>query len=223
MLSRNLGQTLGDATSTTITAIGRITGFMSPEDSIDVNQLIGESFDNLMKTSLGDEVWAGTKKSWNKANRILSAASQIIWTIRSINDSRREIMEWIGENTGKIGNALKKYGVVQENAYPWMPERFNVRTKWEERIQRFRDGTENLDDAASSIESVASETLNITEELNELTQQKTKFEQLISNAETKVRTDNGPTKTLTDAAKDLSKGLETTPADLEPSNNATTQ
>jgi hypothetical protein len=221
MLSRNLGQTLGDATSTVITAVGRTTGFMSAEESIDVNQIIGEAFDDYMKSALGETVWNGTKESWKKANRILSAASQIMWTIRSINDSRREMLEWIGENTGKIGNALKKYGVVGERAYNWMPEKFNLQTRWEQRITKFREGTENIDDAASSLESVASETINIQDEFLQLKEQRETFENLLTTAETKARPDNTPAKTVADTAKSISQGLDLTPADMEPPTDAT--
>jgi cell division protein ZapA (FtsZ GTPase activity inhibitor) len=221
MLSRNLGQTLGEATSTVITAIGRATGFMSSEQSIDVNQLIGEAFNDFMKSAIGEEAWNGTKASFNRANRILSSASQIMSTLRGINDSRREILEWIGENTGKIGNALKRFGVVGESAYSWMPERFNIQTRFEQRITRVREGVDTLDDAASSLSSVASETVNIMDEYQQLVEQRQQFEQLITSAETKVRSDNTPIKSADDLAKSLSQAIQPTAAEMEPTEDAT--
>jgi hypothetical protein len=216
MLSNNLAQTLGDATSTVITAVGRTTGFMSAEESIDVNQILGETFNDFMKASLGETVWNGTKASWKKANRILSAASQIMFTIRSINDSRREMLEWIGENTGKIGNALKKFGVVGEGAYKWMPEKFNIQTRFEQRITKFREGTETIDDAASSIESVASEVVNVHDEVAELKKGREDFEKLLKEATGKDRPDNDPAKDAAAAAKAASPAKDPTPADMEP-------
>ena len=195
---------------------------MSAEESIDVNQIIGETFNDFMESALGESVWNGTKANWKKANRILSAASQIMHTIRSINDSRREMLEWIGENTGKIGNALKRFGVVGEGAYKWMPEKFNIQTKFEQRITKFREGTENIDDAASSIESVASEVVNVQDEIAELTKQRDDFDKLLKEALPKDRLDNDATKAAADTAKSTSQAQTPTPSDMEPPTDATT-
>jgi hypothetical protein len=216
MLSRNLADTLGDATSTVITAIGRATGTLTEEDSIDVNEIIGSTFNEFMKGALGEEVWNGTKASWLKANRVISSASNIITSVRSMADSQRAITEWTAENTGKIGNALKKWGVVGEKAYGWMPEKVTSRTAFQKKIDDFRTGVDNLDDAASSLTSVASEVVNIQDEAKQIKDQWTEFDKNIKEATAAVRPDNTAVKAASVAAKAASTGKLTGPTDTAP-------
>jgi flagellin-like hook-associated protein FlgL len=216
MLSRNLADTLGDATSTVITAIGRATGTLTEEDNIDVNELVGGAFNDLMKGALGEEVWNGTKSTWLKANRVLSSASSIVTTIRSIGDSQRAVAEWTAENTGKIGNALKKWGVVGEKAYGWMPEKVTAKTAFQKKIDDFRGGVENLDEAASSLSSVASEVVNIQDEAKQIKEQWTEFDKNVKEAKSAIRPDNDAVKAVATAAKTASTGKLTGPADTSP-------
>jgi hypothetical protein len=213
MLSRNLADTLGDATSTVITAIGRATGTLTAEDSIDVNEIIGSTFNEFMKGALGEEVWNGTKASWLKANRVLSSASNIITSIRSIADSQRAITEWTAENTGKIGNALKKWGVVGEKSYGWMPEKVTARTAFQKKIDDVRNGIDNLDDAASSLTSAASEVINIQDETKQITDQWKEFDKNLKEATTSIRPENDPVKVAAAAAKAASGGKPVGPTD----------
>ena len=108
MLSRNLGSTLGDLTSQALATIGIKDG----DSPIDVNEILGKQTNNFMSSILGAEVWAGTKTSWNKASSIIASATNLMYTVRSMFDSTREILEWTAENTGKIGNALKRFRIV---------------------------------------------------------------------------------------------------------------
>ncbi|OUC15640.1 MAG: hypothetical protein B0A82_05805 [Alkalinema sp. CACIAM 70d] len=222
MLSRNLASTLGDATSTVLTAVGRLTGFVDAEQAIDVNQILQETTDEFMKRALGDDVWNGTKQNWIKANRIISTASNIVWSVRSMADSAQQIAEWTAENTGRIGNALKRFGVVGERAYPWMAERVNAQTVWQQKFQRVRDNLENLDDAASSLTSVAGEVINIQDEFQQLNQQKADFQKALEDAQPKPPTENKPNKDAADATKAASAGKDITDTDLGRNDNATT-
>lgn len=221
MLSRNLGETLGEATSSVLNAIGRTTGFMSAEESIDVNQILGESFNGFMESTLGSEVWAGTKANWNRANRILSSASQIVWSIRSIADSQRAITEWIAENTGKIGNALKRFGVVGENAYGWMPEKVTARTPFQKKIDDFREGVDNLEDAASSLSSVAGEVISIQDEKQQLKQQWEEFNKVVKEGQPKTQIENDATKATATQSKTASQAKDISNEDIARSDNAT--
>jgi len=191
MLSRNLGQTLGDLTGQALLVIG-----IKDENgsALDINAEIGRQVNNLMSTILGAETWAGTKENWNKANRIISSANQIMWTVRSIADSGREVTEWIANNTGKIGNALKRFRVVGENAYPHMAENVSHQNAWMLKVQRYREGVDTLDDAASSLQGVLGEVQNIQQEAQELTEQKQRFDASIKAAQPKTIPDNDPIK-----------------------------
>jgi predicted nuclease with TOPRIM domain len=189
MLSRNLGETLGDLTSQALSAIGIRDTEGQP---LNINAAIGNSVNSMLTNILGAETYQGIKETWNKSSRILSSASTIVWTVRSIADSAREVTEWTAENTGKIGNALKRWRVVGENAYSWMPERMTAQNKWLARVERARNGIDSLDDAASSFSSVLGEVQNIQQEYSELSEQGTKFKDNIKELEPKEREQNEP-------------------------------
>ena len=211
MLSRNLATTLGDLTSQALSVIGIKDETGSP---LDINKEIGRQIDQFFASALGEEVWKNTKTTWHKANNIISSASNIIWTIRSMQDSAREIMEWTAENTGKIGNALKKFGVVGENAYKWMPEQMTMTNRWTQRIDRFRNKTEDLDDAASSLSSVLGEVQNIQEEYGQLQEQKAQFDKNLQQLTPKERSDNESVKETVETSKKEAAGPTINKQDL---------
>jgi Sec-independent protein translocase protein TatA len=214
MLSANLGQTLGDVITESVQTFAPMFGVdKTASEAFDFNEVLGKAVNETMEKALGAEVWAGTKTTFTKLNRIVTTASQVVWTVRSIADSSREIAEWTAENTGKIGNALKRFRVVGENAFPWMPERVTAQSKWQQRMQRFRDGTESLDDAASSISSVVGEVRSITEEVNEFKEQKEAFDKAIKEATPNNRPDNDATKSSADQSNTASKSPTLQPSD----------
>jgi hypothetical protein len=180
-------------------------GIKDEEDNaIDVGAILGKTIENAVKSVVGEEVYSGTKTAWNKLNRIVSTASQLMWTIRGIADSSKEVAEWTAENTGKIGNALKKWGVVGENAYGWMPEKMTQQGRWFARVERYRQNVDGLDDAASSLQGVLSEVREIQEEAGELREQKDKFDAAIKDALPNQREENTATKDAATTSKSAS-------------------
>lgn len=202
MLSRNLGQTLGDLTSQALSIIGIKDEKDSP---IDINAEIGKQVNNLISSILGAETWTGTKLAWNKANTIISSATAITYSVRSLFDSTRQIAEWTAENTGKIGNALKKFRVVGENAYPFMREQVNSTNAWALKVDRVRQGVDSLDDAASSLSSVLGDVQNIQQEYAQIKEQKDKFDENIKSLTPKSREENKPVADTVKAGRDASK------------------
>lgn len=208
MLSRNLGSTLGDLTSQALSTIGIKDAEGSP---IDINKEIGTQVNTFMENLVGAEVWKGTKTSWNKASSIISSATNIMYTVRSMFDSGREILEWSAENTGKIGNALKKYRIVGEDAYKWMPERVTVQNAFTRRLDRIREGTDSLDDAASSLTGVLGEVQSIQQEYADLQEQKQRFDANIKDLTPKPREENKPVADAVTAARGASKAPSNMP------------
>ncbi|MGG6266300.1 hypothetical protein ACQ4M3_08870 [Leptolyngbya sp. AN03gr2] len=216
MLSTNLAQTLGDLVTQSFQTFGPMFGVdQSVAETFDANEVLGKAFNETMEKAIGKDAWNGTKTAWLKLNRIVTTASNIVWTVRSMGDSAREIAEWTAENTGKIGNALKRFRVVGENAYSWMPERVTAQNRWQQRIQRLMEGTENIDDAASSLTGVVGEVRSITEELNELKEQKQSFDKAVKEATPNNRPDNDATKKAADQSDQASKSPTLQPADRE--------
>jgi hypothetical protein len=180
MLSRELGETLGELASNMLGAIG-----IKDEEGndLDINSILGNTISDFTKSVVGEEVYNDVSTAWKKSSRIVASAAMIAYTVRSINDTSKDVIEWIGENTGKIGNALKKYGVVGERAYPWMSERVQAQDVYRRKFQRFEDGIEGLDDAASSFAEVTSNVREIQEEFSELKQQRDEFKTLVSSVQ----------------------------------------
>lgn len=205
MLSRNLGSTLGELTGQALEVIG-----IKDENgsAIDINGILSKQANSFMESLIGAETWQGIKITWNKANNILASASQIVWTVRSLFDSGREILEWTAENTGRIGNALKRFRVVGENAYRWMPERVTATNAWALKVDRARQNIDSLDDAASSFSGVLGEVQNIQQEAQELREQKERFDKNLKEFTPKDREDNEPVKAAVAAAKTASKAPE---------------
>lgn len=198
MLSRSAAETIGELTSQALTVIG-IKG--DDNQPIDVNEIIGKQANVFMSSILGETVWNGTKESWQKANRIISTASNIISTVRSIADSTRDVMEWTAENTGKIGNALKRWRVVGENAYKWMPERVTAQGKWHRSIDKAVEGIQSVEDAASSLAGAVGNVRSIQEDFTEVKEQKANFDKALKEATPKSGTENDATKAKATAEK----------------------
>jgi len=68
-------------------------------------------------------------------------------------DSTRNVLEYTAENTGRIGNALKKERVVAPDAYPDMPEKVTARTGVQRKLDDFLEGVGNLQEGVSALDS----------------------------------------------------------------------
>lgn len=211
MLSRNLALTLGEVAGQALQLIGLKDG----DGPIDVNEIVGNQIENLFKAILGEQAYNGIKTSWNRANRIISAATQIIWTVRSINASIREIIEWTANNVGTIGNALKRFRIVGQNAYPYMPENVKAKGKWFEKIDAYRARTDSLDDAASSFGGVLGEGIEAQEEMAELDDLWGKFDTSLKEAGLKTPIPNDATTERSVNEKAASQSADLNPGDTK--------
>ncbi|MEM9805575.1 MAG: hypothetical protein AAF959_09875 [Cyanobacteria bacterium P01_D01_bin.56] len=178
MVSRDIGETLGYVVSNALAVVG-----VKDEDgnALDINGLVGSSVSNFVKSVVGEDVYNDTRVAWQKANRVLQAGSNIIWTIRNINDATQDVLEWTAENTGKIGNALKKYGVVGDRAYPWMSERVQAQDFYRRKFSRVFQGLEQAEDTASSLAVVTGNVREIQEEVTELGEARQRFTDAIED------------------------------------------
>jgi hypothetical protein len=177
MLSRNVGETIGELASNMLATVGvkDATG-----SQLDINELVGTSVRSFVQSVVGVEVYTDVSTAWKKSSRIVSSAANIVYTVRGLHDTSKDVMEWTAENTGKIGNALKRWGVVGERAYPWMSERVKAQDAYRRKFERVTQGLEGLEDTASSLSQVTGNTREIQEEYTELKQQKDAFTALIS-------------------------------------------
>lgn len=178
MISRDIGETMGYVLSNALAVVGIKDEHDNP---LNVNELVGNSVENFIKRVVGEEVYENTATFWQKSNRVLSAASNIVWTIRSINDVNQEVLEWTAENTGKIGNALKKHGVVGERAYPWMAERVRAQDSYRRKLSGVFDRLDSAENVASSLSQVTSNVREIQDEVSELREARQRFTDAVSD------------------------------------------
>lgn len=218
-ISRDVGETLGYALSQGLHVLGIDDEEGNP---LDVNGWFGGQVNTFFENIFGDDAWHGLKESWNKANRILQAGSNILWTLRSIHDGTQEVLEWTAENTGKIGNALKKWGVVGEQAYPWMSEKVRAQDKWRRKMGKILDGLEQAEDTASSYGMVISEIAEVQDEIGELGEQRQRFTDSIRDMLPGQDPDNNAFLVdNTEAGENARSGPTVTPLDMEPSTDGT--
>jgi hypothetical protein len=172
MLSRDIGETF-------FYVVGQgldIVGIDDEEgNQLDVQQIVSTTVYGYLTGIFGEAFVEGARANYLKANRIVQSASMVIWTVRSIQDAGLDLMEWIGENTGKIGNALKRFGVVGDGAYNWMGESAQARAKGRSRWSKLNDTMENVEDRISSYSIATSNVLEIQQETAELGENWTAF------------------------------------------------
>ncbi|MEM9448376.1 MAG: hypothetical protein AAGA75_07565 [Cyanobacteria bacterium P01_E01_bin.6] len=177
MLSRNVSDTLIDLTSIVLAAIGIKDENEAP---IDIQEILGDQVENFLRNLLGDDLYEDTNERWKKANTVIRTASNIVWTMRSMINSVQEVIEWTAENLGKIGNALKRWGVVGERSYPWMSERVKTQDRYRKNLRTVIEGLSAVEDTADSLTQVTSEVREIQEETGELVQQTDDFYELVA-------------------------------------------
>lgn len=212
MLSRDVGETFFYVLGQALDIVG-----IDKEDGsqLDIGQIVGTSVNNYVRSVLGDAFVDGVRASYQKANRIVQSASMVIWTIRSISDSTQDLLEWVAENTGKIGNALLRFGVVGERAYKPMSERAQAQHRMRNRFSKLNDTLENADDVFSSASVATSNILEIQDETGELLQNWQGFKTSVVDAVPDPWLANQPVETQIAAEATASVSPEINRADAE--------
>jgi hypothetical protein len=214
MLSRNVGDTFFELISQGLNVIGIEDENGSP---LDVNGMVTGGIESFLRSVLGNDVYEGTRDTWNKASRILSSASMVIWTIRSIADTSLDLMEWVGENVSKIGNALKAWGVVGENAYRnrWMSERAQARNRIRSKFDRITGALDATEERIETFTIATSAVVELQDETGELAENFGRFKDSVENGIPDPWADNEPVATEQGNAKTVSQSPDITASDAE--------
>jgi hypothetical protein len=164
MLSNDIGQTFVGIINNVLQLIG-----LKKEDgsTFDIGSVISSSVENLIKGAIGADNYIELKESWAKANRIYQATANVLNSFLNLSQTILQASELIAAYTGKIGNALRKGGVILESAYGWM----NPQPKFN-RVTKFLEG---LQSGASTIQMVTQAPLDIVNATTEFTTASTEF------------------------------------------------
>jgi hypothetical protein len=204
MLSRNVGETL-------LSAVSNVMSFIGIKDADEqvhsFAEAIGDGIENAIKGIIGAENYTNLTETWQKANRIYQAASNIISLFNSSLFGIAEGAELIGKYTGKIGNALKRSGTVLENSYDWMSEKFEIKTGKIGQFQKVLDGIEQAENVASDLESATSEIREVGDNLQEITAEKEQINGALKDKEDEKKEEQ-------DAAKQESQSPNISASDL---------
>jgi hypothetical protein len=180
MLSNALSQTLFSAVGNVLAAIGigklEEDGSTSP---MDIGAEVAKWTEGFFKGIFGVETVDGIKANWKKYNRIYQAAANIVWSVQSIGQSVLAALEVVGSHVAKIGNALKKWGEVGENAFTWMNPQPNFQN-------RFFTALQNTEEVVSQVDQVASEVLSAQQTITHIGQQKSDLKKAISETDPAV-------------------------------------
>ncbi|WLT39555.1 hypothetical protein NON20_08760 [Synechocystis sp. B12] len=185
MLSRNLVMTLGEVQNLVINAIGKQMKNETLEQ-FDVNKEVGKAFKGLIESILGKEKSDNLTKRIARYNRIISSATNILNNVESMLFSLSEMMSLAGEYQGKVGNALKRSGVILEDSYEAMQEKWRMMTNQRfAKIDRVLRGIDKSTEVADNLAGIAGEAVEIPEYLEQIQKDRKELEKAIKEGEPK--------------------------------------
>ncbi len=202
MLSQNVAQTLG----ATLDAGANLLGFkIKNEKNEDVT--LTQSISNVFNSAINNIFGAANVRAFYAriaaANRIYQSATNMLSDIQGMFDSGRQIAELTANNTGKIGNALKKAGAIYENAFDWMNEKNTAASAKQKAWDRVIDGIQSADDKISNFNSVISEIQSVQDNLKQLKDSRKEFEESVKQGRNSISTEAGREKGLSELKSNI--------------------
>ena len=190
MLSRNLG----DSLSFFLQSGAELFGIKDEDDQpIDINGMIGSALSSFLQSIVGEEIYTGVSTAWKKTSAIYTATVRIYQLTLESLSGVAEGLQTIGQYTGKIGNALRKAGLVAENAYDWMDENVRIKTGRLGLVQQVTEGIQQVEDVTSNLTEVTEQVRETQENINEIQSQfdTVKNQVTINETEKKTEEDTG--------------------------------
>ncbi len=175
MLSTNVIETL----TSVIDAGADLVGFKiknEKDEEINTSKFLSNIFNDALNKIFGAANVAEFKAKLAAANRIYQSTTNMFSEVRDMFDSGRQLTELVSNNTGKIGNALKKAGVIFENAFDWMSEDNRTGTPRQRKWERLRLGLDEIDDKLSDFNSIIGEVKSVQDNINNLKETTRQFE-----------------------------------------------
>lgn len=209
-LSSAIVETLGTAVNNGLSVIGIKDDKDQP---ISISNLIGSSVNSVIVSIVGAENATQISNQWAKANRIYQASSNVLNNLMNVNSVITNGLEVIGSYTGKIGNALRGWGVVGEKAFAWMNPQPSFDNKWIAKLEQLQQG-------ASTVQMITQVPVDTIQAVTEFNNSATEFVKAVQqDGETvKKGVDVGEAKEVKakqDAIKLVSKSPEISVNDLE--------
>jgi len=197
MLTRGIADTLGSALDLGLQAFG-LQIKDKDGNQLGVNQVIGKSFENLIKGIIGADNYTALTQTWVQANRIYQTGINLISNVQNILDSTTAVAELTSNRVGTLMNALRNAGMVRENAYGAQSQ--NVT-----RFNAFQNKLEALEQGVSNTASIAGNIVSVQQSVNEIKSNRQEFENALKNKpQGSGLPENDPEKQATQQKKDQS-------------------
>lgn len=200
-----LSSSLIDTIVSFMNNVFQMLGFKDENDQpIDVKELIGETFQDLLKTLFGVETAAEITSFLIRSNRIVQTASNVLFDLQGLTDSVRSIGQQTGEYVAKIGNALRRNRIVPDDpqdSYQWMDEKMTATSAFQKRVESISEELNNVTDFMGSLESVTSEVISAQEQFGSLKNNAIEFKNLVITGENTKSEEEG-----IDTAESQAKG-----------------
>jgi hypothetical protein len=174
MLSRSLADTLLDVTSSVLSAFGLRDANGSP---FDLQEFFGSQIEDFIIRIVGQEAYEGNKAKWNAANRIISSATNLLWSMQSMIYNAIEGIEIVGGWVAKMANGMKFDGLVSDNMFGWFNPNPNFKSPVFKAMERLND----LDDAASQIYMISTNVVDFQETALQLGEQKAALQKSLTD------------------------------------------
>lgn len=181
MLSADLSRSLVSAFGTALKALPGDSLLGLPTESedgspLDLATTINKYVETWIKGAIGAKNYKLMALELMRINRIYQSGANIFSSTASALDSFRSVTADGFARIGQIGNALRRNGVVRDDAYSPMPEKITIKPTRLERANRVAQGLETLSTAISAIESIASDVISIQEEVTEIKKNQKEYE-----------------------------------------------
>ena len=176
MLSRGIGDTLGSALDSGLQALG-LQIKDKDGNAQGVTQIIGKSFEDLIKGIIGADNYTALTNTWLQANRVYQAGINLLSNIQNILDSTTAVAELTSNRVATLMNSLRNAGVVREDAY-------RSQTPNTTRFNAFMNKLENLEQGTSNVAAITGNIAATQQAVNELKSNRTEFENAINNKNT---------------------------------------
>jgi hypothetical protein len=203
-LSSSLGNSLDELINTGLQAIGIRD---EKDEELSISGAIGKSVESFIRSIIGNDVYDGASLAWIKGNAIYSASVNIADAITSPLAGLASGLQTVGNNIGKIGNALVKSGTVLKNSYERMSENVLVSTGKLAQLNNYIQSGDTAVELVDSFTELARVPLETKESFDNA---KTELDEL----KTKMNEEVATKKTEDAAAKNASQSPDITDLDI---------
>lgn len=152
MLSRNLGQTIGDVSSEALKFL-KIKNPTTGAD-IDVNEVVGNTVKGLIESLVPADIRTNVSATWLKVNRIHTAAVGVASAISQTKNAVLEVQEITTNWVAEIGNNMQEQGLFEEDSYPWMNDKNDFTNPYAGFLNKVNNVEGIVESAGSFINSV---------------------------------------------------------------------